>query len=214
MPTAGTYRTNCRPYKGIVSLGIDTTHTYFYGDDGALLGTSSAGLVPDPGCVSYHPSFTLPPAPACAPTASLCPGDAGVGDGGASDASTQDATSMLCDCASEEVSLECVCAQGQMACRTFEQATTNVFCQAGFPGRNSVQRGCGYTRVNLGGGLGFQNYVYQGTDHTLVGAWIVNDLPSGTCARGDYRTQMPDLEACPDYAICDLCPGGQNPCQL
>jgi hypothetical protein len=238
-PFGGPYTARCGRYDSIVSSGIDSAITYYYGADGALVGTNSVGLGSE-GCVSYDGSFTLPAS--CTPTSTTCSeDDAGSGDPGESDAGTtdsgtndsgtmdagatdagtadagtseggqQDSASLLCDCANEEVSLACVCAQGQGWCLTFEQAVTNVLCGS-TPVPPSLEQGCGYKMVRRG--VGFQTYVYQGADDTLVGAFIYSDVPFGTCSRPTYGTQMPELETCADYSICDLCPTGANPCQL
>lgn len=219
MPFGGVYTARCGSYDGVVFQGTDSASTYYYGADGALVGRDERGLANQPGCVSYDPSFRLPAS--CTRTSPTCPedagmSDAGVSDAGTSDASTQDAAATFCDCSGETVSLACLCPLGsrQMPCRTFELATTNVVCQAGFPGRPTVERGCGNTRVNLASGLESQTFVYQGPEHTLIGASIVGDVPYGVCMTNSYRTVLPDLKPCADYSVCDLCPGGPNPCQL
>ena len=226
-PFAGPYAARCGGYDSIVSSGTDSTITYYYGQDGALVGTSSSGLSNEPGCVSYDAAFSLPGACTAPP---LCPFDAGMTDAGTLDGGEQDAgmsdagqqdagmadagqdaAAMLCDCSSEEVSLACVCAQ--TTCVTFKQAVADVFCQVGFPGRPRVERGCGYKQVTLGAGLGARTFVYEGIDETLVGASTINDVPFGTCSQFAYRAQIPDLRTCADYSICDLCPG-QSPCEF
>ena len=79
-----------------------------------------------------------------------------------------------------------------------------VHCAAGCRHRRRGRGRCGWVG----------DYVYQGAENTLVGASDYIDVPFGTCLRAVYTTEMPDLKACADYAICDLCPDGENPCQL
>jgi hypothetical protein len=132
--------------------------------------------------------------------------DAGEQDTGMTDAE-QDAAAMLCDCSSEEVSLECVCAQSSSGCPLYEVAVANVLCPD-FPGTASVEKGCGYIKVTSGGWQSVS--VYSASDGGLVGARIYIDVPFGTCARAVYQTVIPDLTTCDDYSICKLCDGAQK----
>jgi hypothetical protein len=115
-----------------------------------------------------------------------------------------------CDCSATEVSLDCICQDTNTLCPDFAGAKLAAYC--GGLGGSTVQTGCGMALVsNYGGGFGGAAFLYQGSEHTLIGAQVDSDAPFGSCQHLSYSTQMPNLRQCADYALCSLCDGAAYP---